>query len=54
VVFDRAYFARRDPEAMRAKIWHMLSEHKPSMPHFRDRLSEPEARAIIMHLKRTD
>jgi mono/diheme cytochrome c family protein len=53
VVFDQAYFVRTDPEALRTRVWHMLSEHKPAMPHFRGRLDEKSARAIVDYLKRT-
>jgi mono/diheme cytochrome c family protein len=52
VVFDRAYLARRDPEALRAAVWHMLAEQKPAMPHFRDVLDAAEARAIVEYLRR--
>ena len=52
-VFDRAYFAKKDPEALRAKVWHMLAGQRPAMPHFRTRLSERQARAIVEYLKRT-
>jgi mono/diheme cytochrome c family protein len=51
VRFDRAYFARHDPEVLRGTVWHMLDAHKPSMPHFRGILSAAEARAIIDYLK---
>jgi mono/diheme cytochrome c family protein len=51
VVFDRAYFARRDPEEIRRTVWHMLELHRPSMPHFRGTVSEAEARAIVQYLK---
>jgi mono/diheme cytochrome c family protein len=51
VVFDRAYFARHDPEALRAKVWHMLDAHQPSMPHFRSVISAAQAQAIIHYLK---
>jgi mono/diheme cytochrome c family protein len=54
VVFDRAYFARKDPEDIRHGIWHMVGEHKPAMPHFRWTLSEAQARAIIDYLKSTE
>jgi mono/diheme cytochrome c family protein len=54
VVFDRAYFSRRDPEDIRHGVWHMLGEHKPVMPHFRWTLSEAQARAIVDYLKRTE
>jgi mono/diheme cytochrome c family protein len=53
-IFDRAYFTRHDPEEVRAKVWHMVGEQKPAMPHMRAKLSEPEARAIITYLKRTN
>jgi mono/diheme cytochrome c family protein len=52
VVFDREFFRRTDPEALRISIWHMLSEHKPAMPHFRGRLDEKSAHAIVDYLKR--
>jgi mono/diheme cytochrome c family protein len=51
VIFDQAYFARRDPEALRASIWHMLEQHQPSMPHFRGTISEAQAAAIAQYLK---
>jgi mono/diheme cytochrome c family protein len=51
VIFDRAYFARHDPEALRASAWHMVQQHRPSMPHFRGTLSEAQARAIGEYLK---
>jgi mono/diheme cytochrome c family protein len=50
-IFDRAYFARHDAEALRGKVWHMLEEHQPSMPHFRGTLSESEVRAIVEYLR---
>jgi mono/diheme cytochrome c family protein len=52
VVFDRAYFRRRDPERVRAAVWHMLDTQRPSMPHLRTTLSEADARAIVAYLKR--
>jgi mono/diheme cytochrome c family protein len=52
VVFDRAYFRRRDPEQVRAAIWHMLDVQRPAMPHLARDLSEAEANAIIAYLKR--
>jgi mono/diheme cytochrome c family protein len=54
VVFDRAYFSRRDPERLRAEVWHMVREEKPAMPHFRRLLDEAQARGIVEYLKRTD
>ena len=54
VVFDAAYFRRRDPEQVRAAIWHMLAEQRPAMPHLRSALSDAEARAIITYLRQTE
>lgn len=51
VVFDRPYFTTHDGEYVRTKAWHMLSEHQPRMPHFRGRLTEPQARAIVDYLR---
>lgn len=51
VIFDAAYFERHDPEALRASAWHMVQQHRPSMPHFRGTLSEAQARAIVEYLK---
>jgi mono/diheme cytochrome c family protein len=51
VRFDRAYFAQRDPERLRADLWHMAAQHKPTMPHFRDTLGEAEVRAALEYLK---
>jgi len=54
VIFDSAYFKRRDPEQVRAALWHMLDTKRPAMPHFRSKLTEDEARAIITYLKRAE
>lgn len=54
VVFDRDYVAQHDPEWLRTKVWHMMEERRPAMPHFRSRLSEAQARAIVEYLRRTD
>lgn len=54
VVFDSAYFTRRDPEQLRARVWHMVEQETPMMPHYREMLSEAQARAIIEYLKRTE
>ncbi len=51
VLFDRAYFQRRDPEVIRSSIWHMLTKQMPTMPHMRVFLDEAPARAIIEYLK---
>jgi mono/diheme cytochrome c family protein len=52
VVFDRAYFRRRDPEQVRTAVWHMLATRRPAMPHFRRVLTPAEVRAIVAYLKR--
>lgn len=52
VVFDRAYFRRRDPEQVRAAVWHMLDRERPVMPHLGRELRDDEARAVIDYLKR--
>lgn len=51
VVFDRSYFAHSDPERLRTTVWHMIAQHKPTMPHYRAELSKAQASAIITHLK---
>jgi mono/diheme cytochrome c family protein len=51
VVFDRDYFHRRDPEQVRAAVWHMLDAQHPAMPHLRRMLTEQQARTIIAYLK---
>ncbi len=52
VVFDQAYFRRRDPEQVRTAVWHMLATQRPTMPHFRRVLTDREARAVVTYLKR--
>lgn len=51
IVFDRDYLRRADGERLRAEIWHMLDEHAPSMPHFRGKLSDEQARKIVEYLR---
>ncbi len=51
VVFDHAYFQRCDAECLRLAVWHMATESKPHMPHYRDVLSIAQARAIVIYLK---
>ena len=51
VVFDRAYFARRDPEELRGSVWHMIGEQQPKMPHYRWALDRAQAGAIVEYLK---
>ena len=54
VKFDRNFLIGTDPEELRASVWHMVGEEKPSMPHYRSALSEAQAVAIIEYLKRTE
>lgn len=54
VVFDRAYFAHHDADVLRTRVWHMLGERRPAMPHFRMRLDDSKSRAIIEYLKSTE
>ena len=51
IPFDRKYFKRRDREAVRAGIWHMLREENVWMPHFAGILRESEVKAIIGWLR---
>jgi len=54
VVFDRAYFAANDTQALAANVWHMLDERGPAtMSHFRGKLSEAQAQAIVEYLRAT-
>lgn len=52
-VFDRAYFARHDPDTLRTSVWHMLDAHEPSMPHFRGTLRDRDARVIVEYLRKS-
>ena len=51
IVFDRRYLAAHDEEYLRTRVWHMLAEHKPQMPHFRGKLTESQIRAVVEYLK---
>lgn len=51
LAFDRAWLAKQDPEALRTKVWHMLAERRPAMPHFRGKLTDADVRAIVAWLK---
>ena len=54
VDFDAAYFRSHDPDQIRAGVWHMLAQQKPTMPHFHWTLTEAQATAIVDYLKRMD
>ena len=51
VFFDKGYFDRVDPEHLRTRVWHMVAQHTPAMPHYRTELSAAQARAIIIYLQ---
>ncbi len=51
LAFDAAYFARRDPDEVRAALWHMLAQQKPAMPHYHWMIDAAEARAIVEYLE---
>jgi mono/diheme cytochrome c family protein len=51
VQFDEAYFGTHDTGYVTGRIWHMLQEKKPRMPHLRHEVSETAARAIVDFLK---
>jgi mono/diheme cytochrome c family protein len=48
--FDAAYFRTHDPEEVRGKIWHMLEDVKPGMPHFAE-LSAEQVKEILAYLR---
>lgn len=54
ITFDRSYFSRTDAERLRATVWHMIGQHKPSMPHYRAKLDAAQAEAIITYLKHAE
>jgi mono/diheme cytochrome c family protein len=51
VVFDRAYFAKKDPEALRKDAWHMLRGGDPQMPHMSRVLRPSDVRTILDYLR---
>jgi len=51
IAFDRAWLSSEDPEVLRTHVWHMLARQRPAMPHFREKLSEGEVRAIVEWLR---
>ena len=54
VKFDRNFLINVDPEELRASVWHMVGEEKPTMPHYRSIITEAQAAAIIDYLKHTE
>jgi mono/diheme cytochrome c family protein len=51
VVFDAAYFAKKDPEALQRDVWHMVADEKPQMPHMSRVLRPSEVRSILQYLR---
>jgi len=51
VVFDHDYFAKKDPDALRRDVWHMLGDSAPQMPHMSRVLRPSEVRAILVFLR---
>lgn len=51
VVFDDAYFTKKDPEALRKDVWHMQDGAEPQMPHMSRLLRASEVRAILAYLR---
>jgi mono/diheme cytochrome c family protein len=52
VLFDQAYFAKKDPEVLRKDVWHMLEGAEPQMPHMSRVLQASQVRAILAYLRR--
>jgi mono/diheme cytochrome c family protein len=50
-VFDAAYFAKKDAEALRRDVWHMLESAEPQMPHMSRLLRPTHVRAILAYLR---
>ncbi len=51
VVFDRAYFEKKDPEVLRRDVWHMLGDTEPRMPHMSRVLRPSDVRAILAYVR---
>jgi hypothetical protein len=51
VVFDEAYFAKKDPEVLRKDAWHMLGDAEPRMPHMARLVRPADVRAILDYLR---
>jgi len=54
VMLDRNYMSKQEPEELRIKVWHMVGNEKPSMPHYRWTIREAQARQIVDFLKSLD
>ncbi len=53
VVFDREYLKTKDPEELRAAVWHMMDVGGGGMPHLRGVVEDEHLRAIVEYLQRT-
>ena len=51
LAFDAEFFRLNYPDEVRRTIWHMLRDENPSMPHFREALSEADVKAILVYLR---
>jgi mono/diheme cytochrome c family protein len=51
VMFDRSYFAKKDPEVLRKDVWHMLGAAEPQMPHLSRELRPRDVHAILDYLR---
>jgi mono/diheme cytochrome c family protein len=49
--FDERFFRKHTSDEVRLAIWHMVEDKVPSMPHFKDTLTEPEVKAIVTYLR---
>jgi mono/diheme cytochrome c family protein len=52
--FDREWIDHRTDTQLQSGVAHMLSEHRPVMPHFRGRMTDEQLREIVRYLKRSD
>ena len=50
-IFDAAYLAKKDPEALRRDVWHMVADESAQMPHMNRVLRPREVRAILAYLR---
>lgn len=53
VVFDADYMDTHTDEQLTVKVWHMLNEQRPAMPHFRSAVRESDVQAIVEWLRST-
>ncbi len=51
VRFDRAYLEAKDPEDLRATVWHMMDAGGGGMPHFKHAVDDESLRAIVEYLR---